>query len=87
MPVSAVGRKLLLTSGSITTAVDRMVRRGMVVRSVPPTDRRRVLVGLTPGGQALLKAMLPAYRTLMEEAFSSLSVVEKSQLAVLLGKL
>ena len=87
IPVSSVGRKLLLTSGSITTAIDRMVRRGMVVRMVHPTDRRRVLVDLTREGRTLLLAVLPAYRTWLEGEFSALSLVEKTQLADLLRKL
>jgi MarR family 2-MHQ and catechol resistance regulon transcriptional repressor len=87
LPVSSVGCKLLLTSGSITTAIDRMVRRGMVVRTIHPSDRRRVLVDLTSEGRVLLKATLPAYRAWLEQGFSTLSVVEKAQLADLLRKM
>jgi DNA-binding MarR family transcriptional regulator len=37
-----------LTSGAITTAIDRLERRGFARRVQDPGDRRRVLVELTP---------------------------------------
>jgi DNA-binding MarR family transcriptional regulator len=37
-----------LTSGAITTALDRLERAGYARRSDDPSDRRRVLVALTP---------------------------------------
>src|ERR1051325_7966322 len=32
LPVNILGRKLRLTSGSVTTAIDRLERRGLVTR-------------------------------------------------------
>jgi DNA-binding MarR family transcriptional regulator len=37
-----------LTSGAITTAIDRLERGGIARRLADPADRRRVLVELTP---------------------------------------
>jgi len=37
-----------LTSGAITTVIDRLERAGMARRVPDPSDRRRVLVELTP---------------------------------------
>ena len=44
-------RQTLVTSGTMTNRVDRLERRGLVGRSPDPTDRRGVIVRLTPTGQ------------------------------------
>lgn len=41
-----------LTSGAITTVIDRLERRGTARRLRDPSDRRRVLVELTPEARA-----------------------------------
>src|SRR5688572_27233 len=43
-PVNVIGRKVLLTSGSITTAVDRLEGRGLVRRAAHPEDGRTRMV-------------------------------------------
>lgn len=48
---SELVRETLVTSGTMTTRVDRLVTRGLVDRSASPTDRRGVLVTLTPEGR------------------------------------
>src|ERR1700677_2173561 len=39
--VNDIGRRVDLTSGSITTAIDRLEERGLVVRGLDDQDRRR----------------------------------------------
>lgn len=58
LPVNTLGRKLLLTSGSITTAVDRLAARGLVRRVEDDADRRVRLVELTADGRRLI---VPAF--------------------------
>jgi DNA-binding MarR family transcriptional regulator len=50
LSASALGDRLGLTSGSITTLVDRLVARKLARRRPHPTDRRGVLVELTKTG-------------------------------------
>lgn len=45
-------RESHVTSGAITNRIDRLERRGWVRREGDPSDRRQVLVGLTPDGFA-----------------------------------
>jgi len=40
LPVNEIGKKILLTSGSITVAIDRLEKRGLVERRAHGTDRR-----------------------------------------------
>src|SRR5213592_2930794 len=51
-PVNEIGRRIELTSGAITTAVDRLESRGLVTREAHPSDRRARIVRLTPAGKA-----------------------------------
>src|SRR5256886_94185 len=44
LPVNEIGRKVLLTSGSITVAVDRLAAKGLVERRTSSTDRRARIV-------------------------------------------
>jgi DNA-binding HxlR family transcriptional regulator len=48
VPASTITKQLQLTSGSITTLIDRLEKKGLVVRVRHPTDRRVVLVEATP---------------------------------------
>jgi len=47
LPVNTIGEKVLLTSGSITTAVDRLEKKSLVKRQKSEFDGRVVLVQLT----------------------------------------
>ena len=44
-------RQTLVTSGTMTNRVDRLEQRGLVSRRPDPSDRRGVIVRLTPEGQ------------------------------------
>src|SRR5467141_3158187 len=50
-PVNEIGRRVELTSGAITTAVDRLESRGLVKREAHPSDRRARIVRLTAAGK------------------------------------
>src|SRR2546428_4445670 len=54
LPVNEIGKKVLLTSGSITVAVDRLETRGLVERRAHGTDRRARIVHLTNTGRKLI---------------------------------
>src|ERR1044072_3633966 len=44
LSVNVLGKTMLLTTGSITTAADRLADRGLVKRKDDPADRSRRLV-------------------------------------------
>src|SRR5438309_11548615 len=50
-PVNEIGRRIALTSGAITTAVDRLESRGLVPREAHESDRRSRIVRLTTRGK------------------------------------
>src|SRR5256714_12487705 len=53
LPVNEIGKKVMLTSGSITVAVDRLEAKGLVERRAHGTDRRARIVHLTKEGRKL----------------------------------
>jgi MarR family 2-MHQ and catechol resistance regulon transcriptional repressor len=87
LPVHVLGAKVLLTSGSITTAVDRLERRGLVQRSSDPADRRACLVGLTESGRKVIRRAFAEHAKHMEIAASAISPGERATLVPLLRKL
>lgn len=87
LPVKALGEKVLLTSGSMTAAIDRLERRGWVARGDDPQDRRIRIVRLTPEGRKTIQALFRSHERDMELAASGLSKSERAELLGLLRKL
>ena len=87
LPVNTIGPKVWLTPGSISVAVDRLVRKGLVSRKDDPDDRRVRTVDLTPKGRALITAVVRDHAAAMETAVSVLSKNERKTLLRLLKKL
>jgi MarR family 2-MHQ and catechol resistance regulon transcriptional repressor len=86
LPVNTIGPKVWLTPGSISVAVDRLERKGLVKRKT--TDDRRVrLVELTAKGRALITKSFQEHAAAMEEAAGVLSKEERLTLMRLLKKL
>jgi MarR family transcriptional regulator, 2-MHQ and catechol-resistance regulon repressor len=87
LPVNVLGRKLLLTTGSITQAVDRLARRGLVERHDHPQDRRVRLVELTAEGRGMIEPAFARHAADLEEAVAVLTPAERGTLVALLRKL
>src|SRR6478752_4257120 len=68
MKVNDIGRKVDLTSGSITTAVDRLEARGLVSRELNPEDSRSRIVQLTAKGRTLIRTAFAAHAASLEKA-------------------
>lgn len=48
-----------ITTGTTTTVLDTLERKGLVRRQADPDDRRRTLVDVTPEAQDVLDRLLP----------------------------
>ena len=86
-PVNEIGRRIELTSGAITTAVDRLETRGLVTREAHPTDRRARIVRLTPAGKQQAARIFAVHKAVMDRAASGLSKTERATIIALLKKL
>ncbi|AUG75026.1 MarR family transcriptional regulator [Kitasatospora sp. MMS16-BH015] len=77
----------MVTSGAITNRVDRLSAKGLVERRPSPTDRRAVLVRLTPAGRTLIDEALAGHVSNEERLLAALTPAEQTQLTTLLRKL
>jgi MarR family 2-MHQ and catechol resistance regulon transcriptional repressor len=88
LPVNEIGKKVLLTSGSITVAVDRLEKRELVERRAHGTDRRARIVHLTREGKRLITRIYGEHAGDMERlAAKSLTRAERKTLISLLKKI
>jgi MarR family transcriptional regulator, 2-MHQ and catechol-resistance regulon repressor len=87
LAIKELGAKVLLTSGSITTAIDRLEQRGLVERGNDENDRRSRIVRLTPTGRQMIRKAFAEHRIAMEEAVSGLSAEDRGKLINLARRL
>src|SRR5437588_740242 len=86
-PVNEIGRRIELTSGAITTAVDRLESRGLVTREAHESDRRARIVRLTPRGKEQAAKVFASHKAAMDFVATGLSRTERATLIELLRKL
>jgi MarR family 2-MHQ and catechol resistance regulon transcriptional repressor len=86
LPVNVIGRKVQLTSGSITAAIDRLESRKLLRRAADPMDRRGRIVQLTEAGRHLIDRAFHKHALDMEETMSVLRSGEQAELVRLLKK-
>src|SRR6266851_5837109 len=87
LTITQIQEKVRLASGSMTAAVDRLEKLGLVVRKASPSDRRARLLELTPKGRRLAASCFEKHAKDLEELMSVLSEKEKEQTYRLLKKL
>jgi MarR family transcriptional regulator, 2-MHQ and catechol-resistance regulon repressor len=85
--VKELGGRIDLTSGAMTTAIDRLETRGLVTRVDHATDRRAWVIHLTPEGRALISKVFAGHEEAMERAMRGLSKAERATLTDLLKRL
>lgn len=77
----------LVSSGTMTNRIDRMVSHGVVVRAGGPTDRRVVLVRLTPLGKSKVDAAMAELLETEQQLLGELAPAEAELLTSLLRRL
>lgn len=87
LTVKQLGQKVLLTSGSMTAAVDRLEERGLVSRSNDEKDRRTRVIKLTEAGRELISEAFTGHRLALERAVSGFTQQERTELLPLLRRL
>ena len=82
-----IAERLLVTSGTMTSLLDTLERRGLIRRTPHPADRRKLLIDLTPAARRLVDAMLPRVHAGFRDSFAPLDEGERATLIDLLGRL
>jgi len=79
LTISEIQAKVLLASGSMTAAVDRVESRGLTVRKAMAGDRRARRVELTPAGRRLIEGAYRKHARHLEKAMAVLDDRLKEQ--------
>jgi MarR family 2-MHQ and catechol resistance regulon transcriptional repressor len=80
LTITEIQEKVLLASGSMTAAIDRLEKRGLVVRKSSAHDRRARVVELTAEGRRVAASCFEKHARDLEAVMSVLSEKEKTQL-------
>jgi MarR family 2-MHQ and catechol resistance regulon transcriptional repressor len=87
LTISEIQAKVLLASGSMTAAVDRVESKGLVVRQTTAKDRRARILDLTPKGRRLIEQTFAEHARHLENAMAVLNAGERRRLYAGLKKL
>jgi DNA-binding MarR family transcriptional regulator len=83
----ALLQQTLVSSGTMTNRIDRLVERRLVERRGDPNDGRGILVTMTPTGQSRVDAAISQLLAAEAELLATLSKADQERVAVLLRKL
>ena len=86
-PINSIAKRVMLTSGSMTPAIDRLVEKEFVERRENEKDRRVREVRLTAKGRRVIHKAYNKHQKAMDKAVSSLDESERIALVSLLKKL
>jgi DNA-binding MarR family transcriptional regulator len=86
VPTTVLVAQLVSRAPDMTRMLDKLAERGWIERERSTTDRRTMLVNITPVGQDLLKKLRDPVRQVNEAQLGHLSATDLRQLTVLLKK-
>lgn len=85
---TVIAARLVVTTGSMTSLLDNLEKRGLVRRLPHPNDRRKLLIDLTPEAQTIVDEFLPAFHARERDVVAAaLTTSEQRTLLRLLAKL
>ena len=88
MTCSELSAKTLVTKGTLTGVLDRLVSKGLIRRDAIKSDRRYTMISLTKKGDALFRKTFAAHVSFLRPFFErALSLREVEQARTLLLRL
>ena len=85
---SVIAERLVVTTGSMTSLLDNLQKRGLVRRLPHPDDRRKLLIDITPEARAVVDELLPTLHAREREVIgAALTATEQRTLLRALAKL
>ena len=85
--VNRVAEHLHLSGAFVTTITNKLLKRGLIHKSVDPADRRRVKLEVSDKGDALLAELAPVQRQVNDVQFGCLTHSEFLQLLDMVERL
>lgn len=86
-PIQMIGKKVLISSSSITYVIDKLVQKNYVKRKGCPEDRRVTYAVITSEGKALMDEIFPKHELELARVFADLDADEISQTICLLKRI
>lgn len=86
-PIQHIGKKVLLSSGSITYVVDKLEKKKLIVRKPCPKDRRVTWASITEEGTTFMNEIFPKHQKAIEGILAGLNIQEQEAVAEMLKKL
>lgn len=83
---SEIAASTAFPKNTLSRAVNRIAKLGLIARSASQADRRQQNLTLTPTGQAVLDEAMPRFVAMEEEMLSPLNLVERETLSALMAK-
>ena len=85
---TVIAERLVVTTGSMTSLLDNLEKRGLVRRLPHPSDRRKLLIDITPEASAIVDEFLPAFHARERDVVSAaLTKTEQRTLLTYIAKL
>jgi DNA-binding MarR family transcriptional regulator len=85
--MTELSRMLLVSNGNATAVVDRLEEEGLVRRTPSDSDRRTVIVALTPEGLSRFETLASDHEAQIDRLFAALEADELDTLTDLLKRL
>ena len=83
---SEIATSTAFAKNTLSRAVNRIAKLGLIQQVAGKTDRRQQNLRLTPKGRALLEQAIPRFVGLEAEMLAPLSLVERETLSALMAK-
>ena len=87
LPVNTIGKKVLLTSGSMTVAANRLIEKGLIERRQDQSDKRVFNLDLTVAGRGLIEKAYEKHACNLDRIFDVLTSRERKQIVTLMNKI
>lgn len=87
LPVSDLAKQATLSQATVTEMINRLEKRGIVIKQRSDTDKRKVLVSLSEAGQQLMQTSPPLLQEHFIQRFQQLQGWEQMQLLASLQRI
>jgi len=84
--IRTLAEHTLLASTHVTTEVGRLIEKGLLIKEANASDRRSVLVRLSPQGEAAIRDVTPLLRRINDKLFQNVSRAEFATVSRFLAK-
>lgn len=85
-PIQLIGKKVLISSSSITYVVDKLEAKNYVMRVDCPEDRRVIFAELTDEGKILMDSIFPQHEMTINQVFQGLDKAELETMIEMMKK-